>query len=42
MNLEVRVILIVRVILQSNMTGYYPAHDILSTNEISNIADEYK
>ena len=30
-----RVIVLVRVILQGNMTKYYPAHDMLSTNEIN-------
>ena len=28
-----------RVILQGNMTEYYSAHDMLSTNEISNTAE---
>ena len=30
-----------RVMLQGNMTEYYPTHDMLATNEISNIAYEY-
>ena len=27
--------------IQGNMTEYYPARDMLSTNEISNIAYDY-
>ena len=34
-------VLLEKVILQGNMTEYYPACDILSTTEISNIAHEY-
>ena len=36
-----RVTLLAKVIIQGNMTEYYPARDMLSTNDISNIAYEY-
>ena len=36
-----RVMLLVRVMLQGSMTEYYSAHDMHSTNEISNTAELY-
>ena len=36
-----KIILLARVLLQDDIIEYYPAGDMLSTNEISNIAYEY-